>query len=319
MAPFEVPPFITAENRFADEYSARKLARQVASGALVRVRRGLYLPTDVWNTLRPWEQYRVRIEAVHLLAKNRPVFAHESAAQILGLPLITIPRDVHTVVSGGRSGGQSSNGIRRTLQLPDDPPPWEVQGILVTPPPQTVRDLALRLPLTHSLPAIDRLMQATALPSLSRHGSPIFTQDHVRAAAAMLPYAAQRRRVGRVVDVSVDTSQSAGESFSRAIMLQNGFPAPELQTAMLDRAGFIGYTDFCWESHKLIGEFDGHEKYSAQQYLKGMTPSDTVIREKNRENRLRALGYTVVRWEWQDLKHPERLIHLLQDAGLPRR
>ena len=99
-------------------------------------------------------------------------------------------------------------------------------------------------------------------------------------------------------------------------MIQNGFPVPTLQKPFHDDRGLIGYPDFGWEEIKLLGEFDGYEKYSSQQYLKGKTPSEVVVAEKNRENRLRALGYNVVRWVWDDLREEKRLIALLRNAGL---
>ena len=102
-------------------------------------------------------------------------------------------------------------------------------------------------------------------------------------------------------------------------MIQHGFPAPALQQRFEDSRGLIGYPDFDWEEYKLLGEFDGHEKYSQRRYLRGQTPADVVVAEKNRESRLRALGYTVVRWEWADLRTPERLIRRLHYAGLPSR
>ena len=100
-------------------------------------------------------------------------------------------------------------------------------------------------------------------------------------------------------------------------MIQSGFPIPNLQVPFRDNRGLIGYPDFDWEEIKLLGEFDGFEKYSSQQYLKGKTPSEVVVAEKNRENRLRALGYNVVRWVWDDLRDERRLIALLHEAGLP--
>lgn len=57
----------------------------------------------------------------------------------------------------------------------------------------------------------------------------------------------------------------------------------------------------------MIGEFDGKVKYG--RLLKpGETPGDTVFREKRREDALRELGYIVVRWIWDDLLHPARLV-----------
>jgi hypothetical protein len=316
MTSFQIPPFITPASKFTDEYSARRLARQASSGQLVRVRRGFYLPAEVWDSLKPWEKYRMRIQAVNDTAINAPVFARESAAQIMGLPIIGVPKDVQTVVSPGKSGGQSNRGVRRVNAVEGDPPPWEMFGLQLTPPPQTVRDLAVRLPLTGSLPAMDMLLQPKILPGSPTERQHPFTGDDVVAAAALLPYGVQRRRVERVLSVADPLSESAGESFSRAIMIEHGFPLPVLQVPFFDSRGFIGNPDFDWEEFKLLGEFDGFEKYSARQYLKGRTPSQVVVDEKNRENRLRAKGYNVVRWVWDDLKNPGRLIQLLREAGL---
>ncbi|MHA7175114.1 hypothetical protein ACX80D_00485 [Arthrobacter sp. Sr24] len=319
MTTFQLPPFITPSNKFADEYSARRLARQAASGKLFRIRRGLYLPMEVWNSLRPWEKYRMRIQAVHESAQNAPVFARESAAQIMGLPVIGVPEEVQTVVSPGRSGGQSNRGVRRVNAIVGDPPPWEMFGVFLTPPPQTVRDLALRLPLTGSLPAMDKLLQRIPLPGSPGGAQQFFGKDDVRAAITLLPHAIQRGRVERVLAVADPLSESAGESFSRAIMIENGFKLPALQIPISDSRGFIGRPDFDWEEQKTLGEFDGYEKYSAQKYLKGRTPAQVVVEEKLREDRLRAKGYNVIRWIWADLRSPRRLVQLLHEAGIPQR
>lgn len=269
-----------------------------------------------WEALKPWEKYRIRIQAVHELAAGRPVFVRESAAQIMGLPLIRIPADVQTVVAAGKSGGQSSHGVGRVNAVAGDPPPWEMFGLLVTPPVQTVRDLAVRLPLAQSLPAMDKLMQRKILPGSPPNVPLVFTADDVRGSAQLLPNVTQRGRVERALEVANGLSQSAGESLSRAIMIQNGFPTPALQVPFRDSRGLIGLPDFDWEEDKTLGEFDGYEKYSAQKYLKGKTPSQVVVEEKNRENRLRAQGYNVVRWVWDDLRDPRRLVTLLHEAGL---
>lgn len=317
MTNFLLPPFITASSKYTDEYSTRRLAQQAKKGSLIRVRRGCYLPTEVWESLRPWEKYRMKIQAVHELAQYPPVFARESAAQIMGLPLVRIPQEVQTVISPNNNGGQSNYGVHRISAVAGDPPPWEMFGLLVTPPPQTVRDLAVRLPLSESLPAMDYLLQRKILP-----GSPIntqltFSETSVQDSLAPLLYGVQRRRVLRVLEVANPHSESPGESVSRAFMIEYGFPLPVLQSLFTDREGLIGRTDFHWEEYRLIGEFDGYEKYSDQRFLRGRTPSEVVVAEKNRENRLRAKGYNVVRWVWRDLKDPRRLAQLLSEAGLP--
>jgi hypothetical protein len=64
-------------------------------------------------------------------------------------------------------------------------------------------------------------------------------------------------------------------------MFELGLPRPELQVPFRDRRGFIG------------------------------------ILEKNRENRLRATGAAVTRWDWPTASSPERLLDALTIAGLP--
>ncbi|MGO4385552.1 hypothetical protein [Specibacter sp. RAF43] len=317
MSNFQVPEFIRAESKYVREHDARRLSRLAAAGDIVRIRRGLYLPAALWTTLPPWHKYRVRVQAVHELAAGTPVFARESAAQIMGLPLIDAPQLVHTVVPPGQGGGRSSAGIRRLEAVPGDPDPWVMFGLRVTPPVQTARDLALRLPLARSLPAMDKVLSQKVLPGSPPGVRLIFRPADVEEAVGLLPTEAQRGRVRRVLAVANGLSQSAGESWSRAIMIQHGFPTPRLQVPFRDARGLIGYPDFDWEEFKVLGEFDGQEKYSQQRFLKGKTPAEAVVAEKNRENRLRALGYTVVRWEYADLRHPERLVRLLHDAGLP--
>ncbi|MDQ0276858.1 hypothetical protein QO003_001161 [Arthrobacter silviterrae] len=317
MTTLELPPFISAPSKFVSEHGSRQLSRRAASGELVRVRQGLYLPTEVWAALKPWEQHRVRVQAVQELAVNPPVFARESAAEVMGLPVFGVPLLVQTVIPPGTPGGQSRNGVRRIMAVEGDPEPWAMFGLRVTRPVETARDLAVHLPLERALPAMDKLLQGKILPG-SPHGTNLtFGEEHMRESLARLGSMAKQNRVRRVLDVADAGAQSAGESRSRAIMILNGFPRPVLQKPFFDDWGLVGYPDFDWEEFKVIGEFDGFEKYSAQRYLKGKTPSQVVVEEKKREDRLRALGYTVVRWVWDDLRDPRLLVAKLHKAGLP--
>lgn len=267
----------------------------------------------------PWKRYAAQIYAVNALARIQPTFARESAAQILGLPLSTIPTKVQTVVSTGLAGGQSSRQVRRLPRIDGDPIPWLVTGVFVTPPHITARDLAVDLPLTQSLPTMDAVVSQMVLPSTPPGVKANFSREDILVAISRLPSASQRTRAARVLDVANGQSQSAGESISRAIMIEHNFSQPALQIPVHDSAGLIGYPDFLWEELKVIGEFDGYEKYSAQKYLQGKTPSRVVVEEKRREDRLRALGYTVVRWGWKDVVAPKLLIALLESAGVQYR
>ena len=55
-------------------------------------------------------------------------------------------------------------------------------------------------------------------------------------------------------------------------------------------------------------EFDGAVKYA------GADGREALVREKRREDALRAMGYEVVRVTWADLTHPEVVVALVRRA-----
>lgn len=61
------------------------------------------------------------------------------------------------------------------------------------------------------------------------------------------------------------------------------FPRPRLQVEHRDEAGFV---DFQWEG--VIGEFDGAEKYGPAYSDSPEAMQQVLVREKTREDRLRA-------------------------------
>lgn len=60
-------------------------------------------------------------------------------------------------------------------------------------------------------------------------------------------------------------------------------------------------------------------KYLKPEYLQGRTPSQVVVDEKLREDRIRATGVGVVRWVWAELMAAGQLERKLAAAGVPRR
>ena len=62
----------------------------------------------------------------------------------------------------------------------------------------------------------------------------------------------------------------------------------------------VARTDFAWEEHGLLGEFDGRVKYG-RLLRPGQQPGDAVFEEKRREDAVREEGWGVTRWVWTDL------------------
>ncbi|NQX28709.1 hypothetical protein HQQ81_15280 [Microbacteriaceae bacterium VKM Ac-2854] len=122
-------------------------------------------------------------------------------------------------------------------------------------------------------------------------------------------------RAGRFADAA---SESPGESLSRVRIHQLGLPPPRLQVVRHRPDGSRERPDFDWPDHRVVGEFDGKEKYLKPEYLGRMSPGEAVYAEKRREDRLRRDGDEVARWGWGELMRPELLSGILLEAGLPR-
>lgn len=63
-----------------------------------------------------------------------------------------------------------------------------------------------------------------------------------------------------------------------------------------------------------MGEFDGLVKYRGLADERGERPDEVVIREKVREDDLRAQGWEVVRWIRSELDRPEMLAAKIRAA-----
>lgn len=311
MPPFQPDPWITPHSDPNDDHGGRTVARMARRNELVRIRRGLYLPASRWMELEPWEQFRVKIQAVNDAARKPPLFCGQSAAALWGLPLIEVPEEVETLVMPGPGGGRSRNGIRRRLGVPDECDVVMLHGLRVTSMEQTIGNLAVMLPLTGSLPAADRAASFWRQSGRSPEEFGERVLSRLRGLGNV-----KQRRVQRVLAAADPASGSPGESLSRAVMTLAGLPKPKLQAPHRDAQGLIGYSDFDWPDHGVVGEFDGWAKYSRGEYLAGRSPEDVLKAEKIREDRLRATGLTVVRWMWPAAKDGAELLLKLRNAGI---
>ncbi|MBT1002332.1 hypothetical protein KIH31_06925 [Paenarthrobacter sp. DKR-5] len=309
-------PILSAASRPDEEQWPRQLARRALSLELVRLRHGQYADAEAWAALDGVTRYRARLAAVSATAKAVPTFAGESAAILWGLPLPSVPSEVFVAVPRG-TGRRSSNGVVRRVRLLDGLPCTWIGGAAVTDKVETALTVALGQPIHWAIAILDRLLNSEPLPAEDRKGR-VVLPDELQSAADLLTSGAQRRKADKLLAFADGRAMSPGESISRVRMAQLGFPAPELQHRFQDRLGHVADTDFYWPDVGLVGEFDGRVKYMKSEYLRGRTPSEVVIAEKEREDRLRALGLRVVRWTWETASQSAGLAAVLAQAGLPR-
>ena len=282
-------------------YSYMELARMARKAELVRVRRGAY--ADPEPSLDPRVAHLRLLEATVAQSAQESVVSHASAAVLHDLPIGTEHLDrVH--LTRDRAG---QGKIRRYVQVHgsalDDGDVVELRGFQVTSLARTVLDLGCTLRPLLAVPIGDAALLAGMSTvelaaqldrSCRRHGI------------------AQARRTAALLD---PRSESPGESMSRVVFADHRIPAPEPQFRVHDHLGrLVGRADFGWEAQSTLGEFDGKVKYGRLLLKPGQSPEDVLFEEKRREDRLRDLGWQVVRWVWADLFAPSALLDRLHRA-----
>lgn len=166
--------------------------------------------------------------------------------------------------------------------------------VALTSPARTVADVARRLDFAGAVVLADGALHAGLAPgelTMAVHG--------VRT----WPGGAQAQRVAAFAD---GRRESPSESLLCVVLTSHGLPLPEPQVEIADADGFVGRVDFLFRAARVVIEVDGKVKY---------TDPEVLWREKRREDRLRELGYTVIRVTWAQLRsEPERTADRIRAA-----
>lgn len=271
---------------------------------LQRVRRGVYVDDDTWDDAKPTQRYELLVRATVPELKRPAPLAHESAAVLLGLPIVgRWPDHVHLLektADGGRSSALVVRHGTRTM-----PKLVLIDGIAMTSPARTAVDLARTRSFASGLATADHVLRLG-----------LATRADLEAELAATPRAPGNRRARLVVAHADPRSESVGESLSRAQLIELDLPRPELQQEFYDADGFIGRTDFWWPKLRLIGEFDGKVKFGRELVASDAAARERLWLEKKREDRLRRLGNSMVRWTWDEVYRRDVFARLLANAGV---
>lgn len=101
-------------------------------------------------------------------------------------------------------------------------------------------------------------------------------------------------------------SESVGESRLRFMLASFGIDVVS-QVIVRDGDAVVARADLGVRGTKVLIEFDGAVKYREGG-------ADALIKEKRREDRLRALGYIVLRFTWSDLESPRMVLAAVRAA-----
>ena len=257
------------------------------------------------------------------------MLTHESAALVLGIPIIGARPDAVHLASSTGSAPRNERGVVWHRERLRDGDLMEYGGFVLTSPERTMFDLARTRGFASAVTGIDAVLAGRYEPLPVRFDGDRFVESEPVSVAALDKVALAARideakgargirAARRAVEFADSRSGSPGESLSRAQIHLLGFPAPELQVPFARRDGGIDVTDFLWPDFAIAGEFDGFVKYHREEYLDGRAPEEVVWLEKERERRLRRdHGLEVSRWVWDVARTPHLLKAELIAAGLP--
>lgn len=237
--------------------------------------------------------------AVAVLLPQRAAVSGASAAHLLGADVvgphspveITVPRELRMPCHPGV--------VTRYSELRPDDIVYP-HGVPATTSVRTAFDLARGRRLDEAVVGLDALIHACGVG--------------LDAVAAYARDGRQRwhgaRRLVDALALAAPGAESPMETRLRLAITRAGLPMPVLQHRVWDDAGtFVARLDLAYVESRLGIEYDGEAHLAP----------DAVRRDLRRQNALRAVGWTLLRFTADDvLRHPARMVHqVCAAAGLP--
>ncbi len=279
--------FLTADARDAG-YDARDIAREIARHRWHRLRRGAYVSREQWQGASPAHRHLLLARAVQMQAGGPVALTHITGALALGVETWRPDLDTVHVTHLGTRSGRIEYGVNRH----EGPLDWSAcsaaDGLLVGPPTSVIAGAMLLADHDRAVVLGDSALRQE-----------LTDPRRLRACADGWGNVPRSRALRWTIPRLDGRAASAGESLTRVRLRRWGLPAPELQYQIRD-GDFLAYADFAWPDRWVVGEFDGRRKYQRDLGAHD-DPGDVVFREKVREDRLRWLGWRVVRVTWSEL------------------
>jgi hypothetical protein len=190
----DLPPLLLSRDRLMHGLSPNDLAKSVKAGSLVRVRHGVYADGPAWRELKPWEQYRLRVQAAGETFEKPTVFARRSAASVWGVPTIGQHHPVQAL-TWKNDGGRSRAGVSRHFADRKGLQVVQREGLLVTDRLRTVLDLAAFLPFAEAVVSLDHVLRPDNVRQL-----PALTKAELQAGIGPMYSAAAARRIRAAIE-----------------------------------------------------------------------------------------------------------------------
>jgi very-short-patch-repair endonuclease len=268
----------------------------VARGTLIRLRQGVYAQRRFARAYlgRPAGEYALQVAAALAIAGPDAVASHHSAARLLGIDLLGRERASVTLTCRPDRDWISRSGIHvYAAELPSDHV-CAIVGAPSTTPARTVIDLARLLEFRAGVVAADSALHLK-----------LTTKAELGAVIEALPRRRGISRARAVVAFADGRAESPLESLARVVFRNVRLPPPDLQVWVGETVP-IARVDFLWRQYRTVAEVDGAFKYDNPERARDQLRRDQL---------LRAEGYEVVHFSWNDINSTPGLVATeLRDA-----
>lgn len=350
-------PLLIAKALPDGSHSGRSYSREVGQGKLLRLRRGVYVPTEVWITSTPTQRHRLTVGAEAMRGRS-PVFCRETAMCLHGIPLLSLPQRIHCRANspgGVRTARQSSltgrvsaqdfwkRATARGITTDDD----AAATALLLKGFDTAKHPALALPNSQSveipldLPDSGRLnvprpvvraerlevALADTLPRMDFPDAVVALEGALSAGQQTVP--AEIDAVRHVAEELLTSAQAQARlerilSFASALSESPGESLARVRFHEYGVSQPQQQVVLCVDDHSYRLDFlweDAGVVGEFDGWMKYRRDFDQALRkEKAREDAVRSTGLRVIRFYWEDLMEPgcRRLLNLLARAGVPQ-
>ena len=267
----------------------RTLAYAQRDGVIVRLRRGMYVASETYGSCDEAGRHVLLARAALAAQQGDVVLTGISAAALHGFALFDHDLSVAHLLRLDAGAGRQSAKTNHHRRLP---PLTETDigtfgGVRAVTPARAVWEVA----------CLSSLEGAVVTADAALHADPGLAESllDLQPRFATTPGSRTARLALQLAD---HRAESPGESVTRVGCFRFDVPMPDLQVEVHDRAGrLVGRADFGWTKFRHLGEFDGKAKY--EKYRRsGESVTQCVVREKYREDALRAELWGMTRFIW---------------------
>lgn len=280
----------TTQQAYALGLSDKALSRAVRAGTIRRLAYGVYATGEAPNDAE--ERHQELCRGILLLHPDA-VLSGVSAVVAQGLPVWGVPLGRALVQRAVPRQTRRSGVVSRPLTRKDS------VASTSTGRTEAVAAALVQVALDHG--TVAAVVSADA--ALARG---LVTKEELADEIALRRGHPRSQRAKAMLLLVDPASESPGESRLRVVLASVGI-AVTSQVVIRNGSSVVARADLAVAGTNVLIEFDGLVKYRDGG-------ADALIKEKRREDRLRGLGYTVLRFTWGDLESPARIIATVRAA-----